>query len=98
MLAEQWSKLLKVRRVGAQDNFFRLGGHSPLLAMQVISKIRGALGIQLAVRTLFEKPTVRELAKDIVEDVAGRVEVTNSEELLQKLERSFSRQVAGHSA
>jgi amino acid adenylation domain-containing protein len=63
-LSEIWAKLLDVRQVGAEDNFFELGGHS-LLAAQVITQIRDVLRIDVALQTLFESPTVSELAERI---------------------------------
>jgi amino acid adenylation domain-containing protein len=60
-MAAMWAEILRAPRVGATDNFFELGGHS-LLATQVVARIRSTLGVSLPVRTLFEAPTVREMA------------------------------------
>jgi amino acid adenylation domain-containing protein len=60
-LAGIWESVLGVERVGIHDNFFDLGGHS-LLATQVISRVRGAFGTEIALRSLFETPTVAGLA------------------------------------
>src|SRR3569833_1015527 len=59
-LAGIWSEVLRVERIGRHDNFFELGGHS-LLAMRALERMR-ALGLAVDVRTLFQKPTVAELA------------------------------------
>ena len=51
-LAAIWRELLKLDRVGRQDNFFALGGHS-LLAVRMITRVQQTLGVEVAIRDLF---------------------------------------------
>ncbi|MGH2709193.1 MAG: condensation domain-containing protein, partial [Actinomycetota bacterium] len=67
LLAGIWAEVLRVERVGRQDNFFALGGHS-LRAIQVVARVRDTLGVELPVRSVFESPTLAELSAAI--DVA----------------------------
>ncbi|HKN83795.1 MAG TPA: alpha/beta fold hydrolase, partial [Pyrinomonadaceae bacterium] len=65
-LAAIWAEVLKVERVSANDNFFDLGGHS-LLAVRLFAKIADAFGKQLPLATLFQAPTIEQLAKILSE-------------------------------
>jgi amino acid adenylation domain-containing protein len=60
-LANVWRQVLGLERVGVQDNFFNLGGHS-LLAVRLFAEIEKLTGWNLPVLTLFQSPTVKELA------------------------------------
>jgi amino acid adenylation domain-containing protein len=64
LLASIWAEVLDIGRVGVQDNFFELGGHS-LQATQVVSRVREAFQIDLALSNVFTSPTVAGLAADI---------------------------------
>jgi amino acid adenylation domain-containing protein len=63
-IVQIWSEILKLDKIGIHDNFFESGGYS-LLGIQVISRLRQSFGIDLALRVLFELPTVSELANRI---------------------------------
>ena len=61
-----WAEVLERERVGVNDNFFEIGGHS-LLATQVISRIRAVFHVELPLRTLFERPSIGNLAIELAQ-------------------------------
>jgi amino acid adenylation domain-containing protein len=83
-LASMLSSLLGLEQVGVTDNFFMLGGHS-LLGTQLISHIRGMFGVELALRTLFDAPTIEQLSLEIERLVMARVEAMSEDEVLRLL-------------
>ena len=67
-IAAIWTAVLGVERVGVNDNFFEIGGHSLLLA-QVQSRLKETLGREVAMVDLFRFPTVRTLSAHLGEGV-----------------------------
>ncbi len=65
-LAKIWQELLQVDRIGLQDNFFALGGHS-LLIGRMTSAIRARLALEVPIKLVFEAPSLGALARSISE-------------------------------
>ena len=63
-LVQIWTEVLEIKQVGIHDNFFDLGGHS-LLTAQLLSQIRETFHVELPLLSLFEAPTIAELAQEI---------------------------------
>ncbi|MEY2427162.1 MAG: hypothetical protein QOJ40_47, partial [Verrucomicrobiota bacterium] len=80
-LTKIWEQVLGIRPVGIEDKFFELGGHS-LLAVRVIAQMEKAFGRKLRLATIFQAPTIRELAAIIREEVAES-SVTNGTSLVE---------------
>jgi acyl carrier protein len=78
IVAGIWSEVLRLPQVSSSENFFELGGHS-LLATQILSRVREALGVELALRSMFEGPTVRQMAQQVEAELqAGGVQSTTA--------------------
>jgi len=71
--------LLRLDRIGMEENFFALGGHS-LLGTQLIARIRDAFGIDLSLRTVFEAPTAARLSAEVERRVRRRIEEMTEDE------------------
>jgi len=63
-IAEIVGELLHLDEIDVEDNFFMLGGHS-LLGAQLIARLRQSFGVDIALRSLFEAPTVAALAAEV---------------------------------
>jgi amino acid adenylation domain-containing protein/non-ribosomal peptide synthase protein (TIGR01720 family) len=66
VIATIWADVLGLERVGIEDNFFELGGHS-LLATQLVFRLQSAFEVDLPLRSIFEMPTVAQLAEHVAQ-------------------------------
>jgi len=85
-IAQLWTTLLAIERVGIHDNFLDLGGHS-LLAAQLLARLRSHLHIEFTLDDVFRCPTVAEQA----ELVAERSKTKNPEDLKSSLRERLGR-------
>jgi len=91
-LARLWAELLGPERtgergVGARDNFFALGGHS-LLATRLLAAVRDALGVDLPLRIVFERPILERMAEAVDAALAAGQEGAAVEEPIVRLPRA----------
>jgi acyl carrier protein len=86
VLANIWAQVLGLERVGVDDNFFALGGHS-LLITQLISRVRDTFRVELPFRRMFEAPTVAGLAAAMLQGPSTRATVERTADLLLQLSR-----------
>ncbi|MEA2954314.1 MAG: hypothetical protein QOJ96_3834 [Alphaproteobacteria bacterium] len=83
-LADIVAGVLGAERVGINDNFFLLGGHS-LLGTQLVLRARDAFGVDLTLLHLFEAQTVGKLAATIERLVMEKLEAMSEEEAQQRI-------------
>ncbi len=84
-LAQIWSEVLGIERIGIRDNFFELGGHS-LLAVRTISRMRQQLDAEMPLSTFFEAPTVAEMAAKIFELQTEKLDASDLALLFEGIE------------
>jgi amino acid adenylation domain-containing protein len=77
-----WAEVLRVERVGRGDDFFALGGHS-LSAVRVVSRVRQELGVDVALRELFNRPVLKDFAQEILDAQLAQFDPEALAELLE---------------
>src|SRR5205807_1111205 len=83
-VAGMWGRLLGIDSVGINDDFFDLGGHS-LLGLQLVARLQETFGVNVPLRTLFDRRTVADLAAAIVEAQVEQADSAVLAELLAEL-------------
>jgi len=79
-IAALWQELFGIEQIGVHDNFLELGGHS-ILGMQLIARLRQTYQLDLPLQTIFESPTVAELAVVIEERLLAEIENLSGDEV-----------------
>src|SRR3989339_740225 len=67
-IANIWQEVLNIKKIGLNDNFFNLGGHS-LKAIQVLARINKEFDIDLGLKELFKYPILNELSKEVEKEL-----------------------------
>ncbi|MBB5080139.1 non-ribosomal peptide synthetase [Nonomuraea endophytica] len=78
-IAEVWSAVLGVPRLGANDDFFAMGGHS-LLVTRAVNRMREAFALDIPLRLVFEHSTVRAAAARLEELIFAEIEAMSDDE------------------
>ena len=81
------TSLMGLEKISIDDNFFMLGGHS-LLGTQIIARVADTFGVKLALRTLFDTPTIRDLSAEIEQRIIEDLMTMSDEEAKRMLERA----------
>jgi acyl carrier protein len=87
-MAEIWARLLGVEQIGTRDSFFDLGGHS-LLATQLVARVYDVFQVSIPLRSIFEKPTIVELALIIEEELIREIAQYTEEEAASLLKEDL---------
>lgn len=92
LLAEIWARVLGVDQVGINDDFIQLGGDS-ILGTQIISQVREGMQVELSLISLFEAPTVADMAKNIeaTRQAAHGISISS----IQPIQRASTRPKSG---
>jgi amino acid adenylation domain-containing protein len=77
-LAAIIAPMLNVERIGLNDNFFFLGGHS-LLGTQLITRIQEAFGVELSLLSLFDHPTIQEMAGEVEKLIFAKLDALDGQ-------------------
>jgi acyl-coenzyme A synthetase/AMP-(fatty) acid ligase/aryl carrier-like protein len=94
VLCSIWADMLEIDRAGTRDNFFELGGHS-LLAMRMLSQVRKLFGVEVPVRTIFERPTIAAFAAAMACDPLQAAKLERVAEIIQSVSETPEENLEG---
>jgi len=84
-VAQIWAHILSLDQVGIHDNFFDLGGHS-LAATRVVSQVIKKFQLEIPLQSLFQSPTIAEMAEVITQSQAKKLDEADLNHILAELE------------
>ena len=93
-IAGVWREVLGVPRVGVEDNFFDLGGHS-LLIVTLQNRLNGVLNRKIPVIDLFKHPTIRSLARALGTGGRAGVELEGIQDRARRQREAMARRKPG---
>jgi len=85
LLADLWRSTFRIQEIGVDDNFFELGGHS-LLAVQLLKNMNQTFSSRVALKDLFDGPTIAQLAAKISGTPTNSADAAELEALLAEIE------------
>ena len=91
IIASVWQQVLHLEKVGVEDNFFALGGHS-LLMIQAQNKLREVIDREVSMMEMFKYPTISSLAKYLSEDPEEKSSLGQSQDRVKKQKDAINRQ------
>jgi amino acid adenylation domain-containing protein len=89
-VADIWTQVLRIERVGRSDNFFDLGGHS-LLAARVISRVCEQFNVEVSLREVFDAPTVEQLSARV--RALRKEQITEEDHRVRDLGQEFREEI-----
>jgi non-ribosomal peptide synthetase component F len=89
-IASIWQEVLQLDKVGTNDNFFDLGGHS-LLIIKVHSRLQELFGQDLSIVDMFKCPTINCLTKNLSQEKRERLSLQQQGEQIKKLQQGKNR-------
>ncbi len=85
-LAQIWMAVLELEKVGINESFFDIGGHS-LMAIQLVSRVRMRFGVELPLYDFYAAPTIQNVAELVEEEILANADSNQIDELLDRLEK-----------
>jgi len=87
-VADVWTQVLNIEKIGIHDNFFELGGYS-LLATQIIARMRKIFTVELSLRNFFEASTIADLSERVTTLIWARQSIQTAQDNLSDLSDQY---------